>query len=250
MAEMLDLDAEVLHDFHSEVFGWVRSAAPARPVVIDLGAGTGTGSIALARELPEATVIAVDRDPGMLAAIRAKSERVRTVEADLDGPWPALGPADVVWASASMHHMSDPGYAVAQAKALLRPGGVFVVSELEGFPRFLPPGEGADLEQRCHDVMAEIRVEHGMHMSEDWAARLTKAGFTDVAERHFDIALTPPLPAAAGRYAFVSLSRMAQGLEGRLPAGDLTALAEIAATVAGRDDLTVRTERTVWLARA
>lgn len=249
MAEMLDLDAEVLHDFHSAVYGWVREAAAPRPVVVDLGAGTGVGSVALLRELPEATVIAVDKDPEMLAHLREKTDRVRTVEADLDGTWPDLGPADVVWASASMHHMSDPAHAVAQVKSLLRPGGVFVVSELESFPRFLA-GADAELEQRCHDVLAELRAEHGMHMSEDWGARLTAAGFADVAQRRFDIELTPPLPAAAGRYAYVALSRMAQGLAGRLPQPDLDALARIADGVEKRDDLTVRTTRTVWLARA
>lgn len=250
MSEMLDLDAEVLHDFHGTVYGWVRDQAAPRPVVVDLGAGTGVGSVALLRELPGATVIAVDKDPEMLAHIREKTGRVRTVEADLDGTWPDLGPADVVWASASMHHMSDPAHAVAQVKTLLRPGGLFVVSELESFPRFLPAGEGAELEQRCHDVMAKLRAEHGLHMTEDWGARLTAAGFAEVTQRRFDIELTPPLPPATGRYAHVALSRMAQGLEGRMPQPDLDALAELAAGVADRADLTVRTTRTVWMARA
>jgi hypothetical protein len=76
------------------------------------------------------------------------------------------------------------------------------------------------------------------------------AGFTSVTRRHFDIDLRPPLPAAAARYAEVSLDRMRQGLEGRLSSSDLAALDKIVAGLSGRDDLTVRTERTVWLGRA
>ena len=52
------------------------------------------------------------------------ADRIRAVRADLDQPWPELGPADVVWASASMHHMADPADAVRQAFAMLRPGGL------------------------------------------------------------------------------------------------------------------------------
>ncbi|GII59230.1 hypothetical protein Pth03_76190 [Planotetraspora thailandica] len=41
------------------------------------------------------------------------ADRIRTIQADLDQTWPALGPADLVWASASLHHMAvssiEPG---------------------------------------------------------------------------------------------------------------------------------------------
>lgn len=255
LGEMLDLDADVLHDFHSEVIGWVGSLTPDRPHIIDLGAGTGAGSLALARQLPDAEVVAVDIAEPMLEHLRHKARalgvagRVRTVQADLDQPWPSLGPADLIWASASMHHMADPGFALAQALATLRPGGLFVITELDSIPLFLTDEAGAALERRCHVKLAEMRTEAGMHMGEDWGAHLTKAGFTVEAQRHFDIALHPPLPAATGRYAQVSLQRMRHGLDGRLSPDDLAALDTITTGVLDRDDLTVRTTRTVWLAR-
>ncbi|MEV1289123.1 class I SAM-dependent methyltransferase [Micromonospora sp. NPDC049679] len=255
LGEMLDLDAEVLTEYHRDVIIWVGSLTPDRPHIIDLGAGTGTGALALARQLPDAEVIAVDVSEPMLEHLRQKArtlgvtDRIRTVQADLDQPWPNLGPADLVWASASLHHMADPGHALTQALATLRPGGVLVVTELDSFPRFLPDEAGAALEERCHVALAELRVEAGMHMGEDWGVRLAEAGFTVEAERHFDIALQPPLPAAAGRYAQLSLQRMRHGLDGRLSAHDLATLDALATGVLGRDDLTVRTTRTVWLAR-
>jgi hypothetical protein len=88
-----------------------------------------------------------------------------------------------------------------------------------------------------------------MHMGEDWRVRLAEAGFNVRAEQHFDIVLRPPLPAAAGRYAQVSFQRMRHGLDGRLSANDLADLDAAAAGALGRDDLTIRASRTVWLAR-
>jgi SAM-dependent methyltransferase len=255
LSEILDLDAQVLLDYHREVITWAGSLIPDRPRIVDLGAGTGTGTLALAQHLPDAEVIAVDVDEQMLDHLRHKAEslgvagRVRTVQADLDQPWPDLGPADLVWASASLHHMADPRRTLSQALATLRPGGVLMATEGDLFPRFLRDSADAALEERCHAVMAQIRAEAGMHMGEDWGAHLKDAGFTVEAERHFDIVLRPPLPAAAGRYAQACLQRMRHGLEGRVSADDLAALEAAAAGVANRDDLTVRSTRTVWLGR-
>ncbi len=255
LAEMLDLDADVLHEYHRDVITWVGSLIPDQVRIVDLGAGNGTGTLALARHLPGAQVVAVDVAEPMLEHLRGKAralgvaDRIRTVQTDLDQPWPDFGPADLVWASASLHHLADPDRALIQALATLRPGGALVVTELDSFPRFLPDEADAALEERCHAALAEVRAEAGMHMGEDWGVRLAKAGFTIDAERHFDIDLQPPLPAATGRYAQISLQRMRHGLDGRLDANDLAALDALTAGIPGRDDLTVRATRTVWLAR-
>jgi hypothetical protein len=46
-----------------------------------------------------------------------------------------------------------------------------------------------------------------------------------------------------------ALQHMRHGVDGRLNADDLTTLNALATRVLDRDDLTVRTTRTVWLAR-
>jgi SAM-dependent methyltransferase len=255
LIEMLDLDAEVLHEYFRDLIGWVGREAADRPRVVDLGAGSGTGSLALARELPGSTVTAVDLSPQMLAHLRSRADaaglgdRIRTVEADLDQPWPDLGPTDVIWAASSMHHMADPATALASAFAALRPGGLLVIAELESFPRFLAGTADQDVELLGHAESAKRRHEAGLHMHENWGERITHAGFRQVTERHFDIHLQPPLPAAAARYAELSLRRMRHGLEERLSSSDLAALDKIVTGLAGRDDLSVHTQRTVWLAR-
>jgi SAM-dependent methyltransferase len=255
LTEILDLDAEVLHDYFRDLIGWVGREAADRRHVVDLGAGSGTGSLALARELHGATVTAVDVSPQMLAHLRGRAdaaglgERIRTVEADLDQPWPDFGPTDVIWAAFSMHHLADPAKALASAFGALHPGGLLVIAELESFPRFLAGTPDEDLELRGHAESARRRHEAGLHMHENWGDRMSRAGFTSVTERHFDIDLRPPLPAATVRYAEVTLGRMHHMLEERLSPADLAALDKVVAGLAGRDDLSVRTERTVWLAR-
>ena len=62
MADLLDLDAEVLSEYHREVAEWVSGNLTERARIIDVGAGTGTGTLALARQLPDAEVIALDVD--------------------------------------------------------------------------------------------------------------------------------------------------------------------------------------------
>jgi ubiquinone/menaquinone biosynthesis C-methylase UbiE len=260
MTDLLDLDAEVLRDYHREVAEWVSASLTERARVIDVGAGTGTGTLTLARQLPAAEVIALDVDAEMLRHIRDKAraaglaDRIRTVQADLDQAWPdGLTGADLVWAANSLHHMGDTARAVTQVYRVLRPGGLLAVTELESFPRFLTDPAGAALEERIHAAMARRRDEAGMHMHEDWPARFTEAGFAVESERRFEIALQPPpkspMAAAVTRYAMVTLCRARHGLGDKLGAGDLAELDDLAKTLPARDDLTVRTSRTVWLAR-
>ena len=59
------------------------------------------------------------------------AERIRTVEADLDAEWPAIGPVDLAWASSSLHHMADPDRVLTEVFATMNSGGLLVVAELD-----------------------------------------------------------------------------------------------------------------------
>jgi SAM-dependent methyltransferase len=260
LAEMVDLDAEVLHEYLAEVTGWLHERAGSRTRrILDLGSGTGTGTLALAGRFTDAEFIAVDQAESMLHRVRDKArahgiaERVHTVQADLDGEWPGFEPVDLVWASASLHHLADPDRVLADIYATLRPGGVLAAIELASFPFFLPHdlGDGRPgLEERCHAALREGLQDHVPLLGADWGPRLSKAGFTVETERRFTIELTPPLPAATGRYAQASLSRLRTGLGDRLDAEDLATLDALLEGdgLLSRTDLSIRTDRTVWLA--
>jgi SAM-dependent methyltransferase len=265
MAELLDLDAEVLHEYLSELTAWIEEIvgdAPPRHI-IDLGAGTGAGTFALLDRFEDADAVAVDMSPQLLqhlsvnAQARGFADRVRTVEANLDQAWPELDTADLVWASASLHHMADPDRVLTDVVGALRPGGLLVAVELDSFPRFLPVDVGIGrpgLEARGHAALAENRAVDLPTLGSDWGPRFTQAGFTIEAQRTFTIELDPPLPAATGRYAQVSLRRMRAALDGRLSADDLATLDTLLDSdgplgILQREDLSVRAERTVWIAR-
>lgn len=143
-AEILDLDAEVLAEHTASITAWLPVEDSPRRIV-DLGCGTGAGTLALLRRFPAAQVTAVDSSAPHLHRLQAKAaeagvaDRVRLVRADLDAPaWPGLGAPELVWASASLHHMADPDRTLRQVHDLLAPGGLLAVVELAGFPASCP----------------------------------------------------------------------------------------------------------------
>ncbi|MGW8450416.1 class I SAM-dependent methyltransferase [Streptomyces niveus] len=260
--DILDLDAEVLAEHIASITAWLPVKADPRHIV-DLGCGTGAGTLALLTRFPDAHVTAVDTSAGHLNRLREKAEaagladHVRTVQADLDGDWPDLGTPELVWASASMHHMADPDRTLRQVHDTLAPGGLFAVVELAGFPRFLPEDAPADrpgLEERCHAAIDRHHAQQVPHRGADWGTKLAASGFTVEGERTVTVNMGPPHPDAVGRYALSSLTRMRGVVAETLPPEDLAAFDRLLDTdsphgILRRADLTVRTERVVWAAR-
>jgi SAM-dependent methyltransferase len=282
-AELLDLDARILGPYLDEVTGWAEQHAPEYPrVIVDIGAGTGTGTVALARRFSRSEVIGVDMSESMLDRIKTAAtehgvaDRVRLLQADLDAGWPQTGAADVVWASSSLHEVASPERVIADVYAALNPGGLLVVLEMDSLPRFLPDDVEADrpgLETRCHEALAQ----QGWNTYPNWRSHLEQAGFTVTGERNFIAesganpesgagresesdapAGTAARPTAAssdtGRYADGYLRRMRSALDGKLDAEDLNVLDRLLApesdeSLLRREDLKVRVTRTVWAAR-
>jgi SAM-dependent methyltransferase len=262
-ADILDLDAEVLAEHTASITAWL----PLQTVphhIVDLGCGTGAGTFALLDRFPDAHVTAVDTSAEHLQRLRAKArargveERVRTVQADLDeASWPDLGSPDLVWASASMHHMAHPARALRNVHDVLAPGGLFAVVELAGHPRFLPEGAPADrpgLEERVHAAADRLHAEHMPHRGADWGPMLTAAGFTVEGERIIAVDIEGSRSEAIGRYALGVLQRIRSVIADMVSPEDLAALDQLLDTssprsILRRDDLMVRTERTVWVAR-
>jgi SAM-dependent methyltransferase len=259
LADLLDLDAEVLGSYLDEVTEWVGQHAPdVAGTVVDVGAGTGTGSQALARRFRTAVVVAIDRSALMLtrlqAAARGKGlgDRLRVVQADLDVAWPAVGAVDLVWAASSLHEVADPDRVFRDVYAALNSGGLLVVIEMDALPRFLPDDVGLGrpgLESRCHEALAQAN----WNSHPNWRPHLERAGFEIAEQRSFTIEASPA-PPSTGRYAHAYLRHIRSALDGRLASEDLDTLDHLLAddnpnSLLRRGDLTVRGSRTAWAAR-
>ncbi|MFD4180845.1 class I SAM-dependent methyltransferase [Rhodococcus sp. NPDC058514] len=259
LADMLDLDAEVHAAALGEVTDWVGRHAPDAPrAVADIGAGTGTGTLALARRFPEAEVIAIDSSEVMLERLLASArggglaDRLRVVQADLDAGWPAVGTVDVAWAALSLHHVADPDRVLRDIYDALNPGGLLAVVEMDALPRFLPDDVGVGrpgLESRCHEAIALAN----WNAHPDWRPHLEAAGF-EIAEQRTFIFDASPAQASMARYAHTFLTRVRASLGDSLAADDLDALDQLLAgdhpgSLQRRTDLRFRGSRTAWAAR-
>ena len=168
-------------------------------VVVDLGAGTGTFTAAVAPRCGR--VVAVDVSPPMAAALRARARdlglaNVTVVEAGFltyehEGP-----PADAVYTRNALHQVPDFWKAVAldRIAGLLRPGGVLRLRDLvydfgpaEAEPRIEAWLAGAvddpAVGWTAADLAHHVRTEFSTYA---WLLEpmLDRCGF-DVVERSF-----------------------------------------------------------------
>lgn len=111
----------------------LRSLLPPGLTVADIG--TGTGYVLHLFGDRAGRLIAVDNSEAMLQVAREKAraaglERVEFRLADVTTA-PPLEPAtaDVMTIVQVLHHLSEPGAAIANAAAGLRPGGILIVSD-------------------------------------------------------------------------------------------------------------------------
>lgn len=244
---VLDLDAEVFGDHLAAVVD--LAGMPAARSIVDLGAGTGAGSRLLRGRYPDAALTCVDNDPQMLELLRGQGFAV--VEADLDDGFPALAgplttadavagaPVDLVWASSSLHHVTDPARLLSGVRRALAPGGVLAVVELAALPRFLSHPRGALLEQRCHAAAAA----EGWNQHPDWTPVIEAAGFRVTRS---EVTAVAPVTPAAREYARQWFARFVH--LAALTAEERDAVAELLERLPDDVELEPRATRTVWVA--
>ncbi|MFV0126875.1 class I SAM-dependent methyltransferase [Streptomyces sp. HMX112] len=269
LAPLLERGAELQTPLYREAAAWLGDLLPAAGVrrIIDVGSGPGVPACLLAQAFPHAEVVAVDFTPELLERTeeraRAAGLRVTTRRAELPGDIPGLGPADLVWAADSLHHLGDQRAALVDLAGLLRPGGLLAVVE-GGLPtRHLPQHAGIGrpgLEARIDAVMADWFVEMRAALPgakdepEDWRALLSGAGLTPSGTRSFLQDIPAPVTDAVREQVVAAFTRRRAVVGERLPRDDRAALDRLLdpadpQSLHGRPDVFVLSARTVHTAR-
>lgn len=215
--------------------------APGDRLAVDIGCGAAGMSLAIARMMACGRVVAVDAHPAVLDAARDHTRaewsdpRVRieplraAIPAETAALREALGaPADLVWASAAVHHAGDQQPAVTALAGLLAPGGRLALAE-GGLPEHHLPwdvglGEPG-LEVRLHAAQdrwftrMRAQLPGSRRMPYGWTEALQRAGLSRVTTRTTLDEQPPPLPDGTRRAVVEALAERV----GRLrPTGLLT----------------------------
>jgi trans-aconitate 2-methyltransferase len=98
--------------------------APGR--VVDMGCGTGSGTMLMKSRWPDARFTAVDGSAEMLAKGRAQDRDIDWVEADLNR-WTPDAPPDLIFSNAALHWLDDHDKLFPRLLDMLAPGGVLAV---------------------------------------------------------------------------------------------------------------------------
>ncbi|CAL9378893.1 Trans-aconitate 2-methyltransferase [Streptomyces sp. enrichment culture] len=269
MAPLLEAEAELYAPLYTRALDWIGRDVTAPGLVVDAGSGPGVVSCLLAGAFPGARVVAVDGAAPLLerardrAARQGIADRFGTLAGELPGALDGLDyPADLLWASRSLHHLGDQRAALAAFAGHLAPGGTLALLE-GGLPaRYLPrdlgfgrPGLQARLDAVHEDTFARMR--HGLPgsvaVAEDWPALLTAAGLKHTGTRSFLLDLPAPLDEPARAFVAAVLSRQRAMGEEFLDADDRAALDRLLdpddeASVHRRPDVFVLAAHTVHTA--
>ncbi|MEU6219424.1 class I SAM-dependent methyltransferase [Streptomyces sp. NPDC047022] len=269
MAPMLEAQAELSAPLYRAVTGWLAAELPQPGLIVDTGSGPGVVSCLFAEAFPGARVVAVDGSAPLLERARARAarlgfeDRFGTVTGELPGALEALDyPADLMWASNSLHHLGDQRAALAAFAARLAPGGTLALLE-GGLPaRFLPRDIGIGrpgLQSRLDAVEAEWFTQMREELpgtvaeTEDWPALLSGAGLKHTGTRSFLLDLPAPVTDEARAHVAASLTRLREALRDGLDPEDTAALdrlldPEDEASVYRRGDVFVLKAHTVYTA--
>ncbi|HEY8546104.1 MAG TPA: methyltransferase domain-containing protein [Acidimicrobiales bacterium] len=258
----LDVNAAFDRPWVDEAVAWIMATASGP--VLDVGCGAGGAAAAFAHH---ADVVALDRDPRLLAVARRRAEaekvdgRVRWATGEVGRLPVGAGTFGVVWASGVVHHVADQQAAVAELAALVRPGGTVALVE-GGLPlRCLPheiglgrPGLEARLDEARARWFEDLRTElGGPPLPYGWPAALERAGLVDRRTRSFVAEAVPPLDEVGRAIALQHLTNGLEELGERLAADDRATLRRLVdpadeAWIGHRDDLVVTAVRTVHVA--
>ncbi|MEU2063268.1 class I SAM-dependent methyltransferase [Streptomyces sp. NPDC013455] len=269
LGPLLESQAELFGPVYERAMAWLAQEVTDPGLIVDAGSGPGVVSCLFAEAFPGARVVAVDGTAPLLERARARAarqgvaDRFGTVTGELPEALDELDyPADLLWASRSLHHLGDQRAALAAFAERLAPGGTLALLE-GGLPsRFLPrdigigrPGLQARMDALEEEWFAGMRADlpGSVAEAEDWPALLTAAGLKHSRTRTFLLDLPAPVPDRARAYVTAHLSRLREGIGEALDADDRATLDRLLdpadpASVRVRPDLFVLGAYTVYTA--
>jgi SAM-dependent methyltransferase len=144
--ERLRVLARVMWPTTDALFNRVGLERTAR--CLDVGCGGGDVAVALARRVPEGSVVGIDVDQAKIDLARAEAAEagVDNVEfrlQDVTGPVTAGDMFDVVYARFVLTHLPDPATALTNLRRRLVPGGVLIVEDIDCTGHFCQPDSSA-----------------------------------------------------------------------------------------------------------
>ncbi|MFJ4534875.1 class I SAM-dependent methyltransferase [Streptomyces tibetensis] len=237
MGPMLESSAELFASLYERALGWLAQEVTEPGLIVDVGSGPGVVSCLFAETFPGARIVAVDGSEALLERARARAgrqgvaDRFGTLAGDLPEVLGELEyPADLLWASRSLHHLGDQRAALAAFAQRLAPGGTLALME-GGLPlRFLPrdigigrPGLKARIDAVEAEWFSRMRTDLPGHVAETehWPALLAAAGLKHTRTHSFLLDLPAPASDRARAYVVASLSHMRDKLTEGLDAEDL-----------------------------
>lgn len=154
--------------------------------ILEIAAGTGVVTRAMADALPDADIVATDLNPAMLEQAQAigTSRPVQWRQADaMDLPFDA-GTFDAVVCQFGVMFFPDKPQAFAEARRVLKPGGMFLFNAWDRV-------EENDFAEAIGDALARVfpddpprfmaRTPHGYHDAATIRRDLAAAGFAEPA---------------------------------------------------------------------
>jgi thioredoxin reductase (NADPH) len=223
--------------------------------IVDLGSGIGADAVALATRFASAQVHALDVSASLLTRVKSAAtaanidDRVTTHQCDLNEQWSSELPSgiDLAWSSLALHHLADPAATVREVWASLRPGGVFVLTELTGDSPVVSRKVGADRQDLTEQLSSAFSAPHE-YAAIKWPQLLVDAGFESINRFDHDLTVSTDSPEGA-RYVALRLQRFREQL---VPESAGETLRLIDATLEGismqRDSVSARSTRAVWVA--
>ncbi|MEU1400789.1 class I SAM-dependent methyltransferase [Streptomyces sp. NPDC005728] len=239
-APRLEAQAELFTPVYERAMAWLAKEVTEPGLIVDAGSGPGVVACLFAEAFPGARVVAVDGTEPLLERARARAarqgvaDRFDTLAGELPGVLGELDyPADLLWASRSLHHLGDQQAGLAAFADRLAPGGTLALLE-GGLPsRFLPrdigigrPGLQTRLDVLEGEWFARMRADlpGSVAVTEDWPALLTAAGLQHTRTRSFLLDLPAPATDRARAYAAATLSRLRDAATESLDAEDRATL--------------------------